>query len=250
MDPDTWEFASEWFLRGQRHLLKNIIRRKHTKNPYLLQNKQMDEEEDEEEEMLMEIARLKQEQKDMEMELQLMNKRLEATERRPQQMMNFLYKLADNPEILPRLVFLKEQNKRLFDEKKRRLMISSLSLSPQTSSSYEAELGVFSSFSTSENQLHELSPSPETPCNSGSSRQGRFIDHNLISQQPYNFAFNSFWYTSSVGDIDDFSVAPTEECLLKNDNSGGKDVGYFGRMGGRDEYSPPPYPFSLFGGGF
>lgn len=242
VDPDRWEFASEWFLRGQSHLLKNIIRRrKHSNNPNSPRNKHTGDEEDEEE-MLMEISKLKQEQRDMEIELIQMNKRLEATEKRPQQMMNFLYKVAQDPEIIPRLVIEKDQNKCLFDGKKRRLMTSSSSLSLQTNSSIEVKAGVSLSISTPENQLHELSPSPETPCNVGWSEQTQSMGRNFVS--------NSFRPNSFVGDADKFAASPKKECLLEKNSSGNNDVGYFGRMDGRVEFSHPPYPFSLLGSGF
>ncbi|KAL8209560.1 hypothetical protein R6Q57_020639 [Mikania cordata] len=118
VDPDRWEFANEWFLRGQEHLLKNIGRKRQAngrgKSPA---NKRIDDDDDDESTIMeMEIAKLKQEQKVLEQELVVMNKRLEATERRPEQMMTLLCKVAEDPAILQRMMLEK------FQRSKRRLI--------------------------------------------------------------------------------------------------------------------------------
>lgn len=220
VDPDRWEFANEWFLRGQTYLLKNIIRRKHTKNPYSSHSKHIVEDGDEEE-MLLEIARLKQEQIDMDIELERMNKRLEATEKRPHKMMNFLYKVAEDPEIIPCLVLEKERISQSSSEKRRRLLISSSSLSPLTSSPSQ------------DIKFYGSSPSPETPSNG----------ENLVSSGPsHGFAYNSLGTSSSSNDFSRYT--------RENNIDDGSDFGYFGKMEGGGEISSPNYPFSLLGGGF
>ncbi|PWA97972.1 Heat shock factor (HSF)-type, DNA-binding [Artemisia annua] len=124
VDPDRWEFANEWFLRGQTHLLKNIGRKKQTHNGRNNYNSvRFNEEEDDDDEMTLEIEKLKHEQKLLEHELVAMNKRLEATERRPEQMMALLYKVAEDPEILPRMMHEKNQrSKRLVNKKRQRML--------------------------------------------------------------------------------------------------------------------------------
>ncbi|XP_076910247.1 heat stress transcription factor C-1-like [Bidens hawaiensis] len=132
VDPDRWEFANEWFLKGQTHLLKNIGRKKHNNsnsnsNSYSTTATAAENDNNiiryEDEMMTIEIAKLKQEQKALEQELLGMNKRLEATERRPEQMMALLHKVADDPEILPRMMLEKDQRlKRLVDNKRQRVV--------------------------------------------------------------------------------------------------------------------------------
>ncbi|KAK9071961.1 hypothetical protein SSX86_008392 [Deinandra increscens subsp. villosa] len=127
VDPDRWEFANEWFLRGQVHLLKNIGRKRQIKGKYSANNIHIRGDDEDEEEMVMvtEIARLKQEQKVLEQELVVMNRRLEVTERRPEQMMALLCKVAEDPAILQRMMVEKAQrSKRLTDKKKQRRLIS------------------------------------------------------------------------------------------------------------------------------
>ncbi|XP_020105591.1 heat stress transcription factor C-1b-like [Ananas comosus] len=129
VDPDRWEFAHESFLRGQTHLLPLILRRKKKKS---LSNEQSSSnsrakdsvvDEDEDEDVLVkEVTRLRQEQRLLEEELQGMNKRIQATERRPQQMMLFLAKAADEPESLSRLILSKKQQ---FAAEKRRRLVNS-----------------------------------------------------------------------------------------------------------------------------
>ncbi|KAK1437548.1 hypothetical protein QVD17_03342 [Tagetes erecta] len=135
VDPDRWEFANEWFLRGQVQLLKNIGRKKQI-NSRTNNNIQRDDEDDEE--IVMEIARLKQEQKVLEQEVMVMNKRIEVTEKRPEQMMALLCKVAEDPEILQRMMLEKlQRSKRLIDNKKQRRLISPMPSPSPSSSSIE-----------------------------------------------------------------------------------------------------------------
>lgn len=143
VDPDCWEFAHESFLRGQMHLLPLIVRRKKKTDDNT--DKKVDNEDEEEDgEVLMEeVGRLRREQKALEEELQGMNKRLQVTEQRPHQMISFLVKVAEDPELLPRLILTKKEQQKqrqqlAQDMKKRRLLdYSSHSLAPLPQSSFE-----------------------------------------------------------------------------------------------------------------
>lgn len=266
MDPDRWEFANEWFLRGQKHLLKNIVRKKHNSRNSCLQPKH---EELEDEDIVMEIARLKQEQKVLEEELEGMNKRLDATERRPQQMMAFLYKIVEDPDILPRMMIENTHRRKQLSQKKRRLMISSATSSNSsgmagTNSSIKTEededgtLGVISSPETGleiDNFGHS-SPSPEASTQ-GWWSQRQAMDRPWIGQEPYGCAGIASPVSSAtgrefgIGNEESISPPASSMSVYGNSSRGSGQIGYFTEVAaGVESTPPPPYPFSLLGGGF
>ncbi|KAK9057338.1 hypothetical protein SSX86_022173 [Deinandra increscens subsp. villosa] len=118
IDPDTWEFANEAFVRGQRHVLKNIKRRRTPNSQSLLplQNLTPDNEtgksnldevghlKHQKQVLMMELLNLKQQQQSTRAQLQAMELRLQGTEKKQQKMMNFLAKAMQNPEFVQKLV--------------------------------------------------------------------------------------------------------------------------------------------------
>nr|KYP46062.1 Heat stress transcription factor A-6b [Cajanus cajan] len=136
IDPDKWEFANEGFLRGHRHLLANIRRRKHPSQPCPSQQAQghcvevgrfgLDEEVDrlkrDKQVLMLELVRLRQQQQNTKSYLEAMEKRLRGTEIKQQQMMAFLARALKNPTFIQQLLQQKEKRKELEEamSKKRR----------------------------------------------------------------------------------------------------------------------------------
>ncbi|XP_058087324.1 heat stress transcription factor A-3-like [Magnolia sinica] len=123
IDTDRWEFANEEFLKGKRHLLKNIHRRKSSQvpqigpslGPSLVTVKS--ELEDEAEKlrkdknlMMQEVVKLQQEHLTTVNQVDRMNQRLQAAEQRQKQMVSFLAKVLQNPVFLTHLQHQKEQH--------------------------------------------------------------------------------------------------------------------------------------------
>lgn len=144
VDPDRWEFANEGFLRGQKQLLKTIVRKKptgvhsHQQNPPQGQNTSVNacvevgkfgmEEEIErlkrdKNVLMQELVRLRQQQQATDIQLQTMGQRLQGMEQRQQQMMSFLAKAMQSPGFLAQLVQQQNENSRRIAgvNKKRRL---------------------------------------------------------------------------------------------------------------------------------
>ncbi|KAL7000613.1 hypothetical protein U1Q18_001765 [Sarracenia purpurea var. burkii] len=132
IDPDQWEFANEEFIRGQRHLLKNIHRRKPI-HSHSAQNSSVPLTDSERQEFEEEIDRLKHEKSFLQLELQTyqqenqgyefqvesLGERLKTIEHRQKQMMLFLAQELQEPRFaLSHIQFSENHNK------KRRLLIS------------------------------------------------------------------------------------------------------------------------------
>lgn len=140
VDPDRWEFANEGFLRGQKHLLKSINRRKpsHVHNqPQPPQGHSAStgacvevgkfglEEEIErlkrdKNVLMQELVRLRQQQQATDHQMQTMGQRLQGMEQRQQQMMSFLAKAMQSPGFLAQLVQQNDNNRRIEGGNKKR----------------------------------------------------------------------------------------------------------------------------------
>ncbi|KAB5568340.1 hypothetical protein DKX38_002133 [Salix brachista] len=139
IDPDRWEFANEGFLRGQKQLLRNIKRKKAASQPLSQQQAPdarfevsrfgLDGEIDllkrDRQVLMMELVKLRQQQQNARSYLQAMEKRLQGTEQRQQQMMQFLARAMQNPASLQQLVQQKGKTKELEEAmaKKRRRLV-------------------------------------------------------------------------------------------------------------------------------
>ena len=145
VDPDRWEFANEGFLRGQKHLLRNITRRKpaHGQNHQQAQQphgqsssvgacvevgkfgleEEVERLQRDKNVLMQELVRLRQQQQTTDNQLQTMVQRLQGMEQRQQQMMSFLAKAVQSPGFFAQFVQQQnESNKRITEvNKKRRL---------------------------------------------------------------------------------------------------------------------------------
>ncbi|KAJ0581859.1 putative transcription factor HSF-type-DNA-binding family [Helianthus annuus] len=118
IDHDVWEFANEGFLRGQRHNLKNIKRRKTpsqnlvpqqaTRSCVEVGNFGIDGEvkrlRRDKQILMMELVSLRQQQQSTRAHLQAMELRLQGTEQKQQKMMSFLAKAMQSPNFVQKLV--------------------------------------------------------------------------------------------------------------------------------------------------
>ncbi|CAA3021789.1 heat shock factor HSF8 [Olea europaea subsp. europaea] len=144
VDPDRWEFANEGFLRGKKHLLKSISRRKPAHGHHQQQQQShgqsssvgacvevgkfgLEEEVErlkrDKNVLMQELVRLRQQQQTTDSQLQAMVQRLQGMEQRQQQMMSFLAKAMNSPGFLAQFMQQQNESNRRISEgnKKRRL---------------------------------------------------------------------------------------------------------------------------------
>ncbi|XP_020599169.1 heat stress transcription factor A-1-like [Phalaenopsis equestris] len=163
VDPDKWEFANEGFLKGQKHLLKSINRRKPS-NAHTQQQQQPNapsgavgacvevgkfglEEEIErlkrdKNVLMQELVRLRQQQQGTDLQLQTLTQRLQGMEQRQQQMMSFLAKAMQSPGFLAQLVQQHDSSRRVVGVvgKKRRLPKQENNLDGEISASQDGQI--------------------------------------------------------------------------------------------------------------
>lgn len=136
INPERWEFANEGFLRGQKHLLRTIRRRKPPSSEPLPPEQEtgpcveigrfgLDAELDrlkrDKQVVMMELVKLRREQQNTRAYLQAMEQKLQGTELKQRQMMKFLARAMQNPDFIHQLV--QQKKKRDIEEaatKKRR----------------------------------------------------------------------------------------------------------------------------------
>lgn len=114
VDADKWEFANEGFLRGKRHLLRNIQRRKSpqaqgsssgssTEAGKTAFEGEIEKLKQEKQSMMQEVIELQQQQRGTVQHMRAVNEKLQAAEQRQKQMVSFLAKVFQNPSFLARL---------------------------------------------------------------------------------------------------------------------------------------------------
>ncbi|XP_042517837.1 heat stress transcription factor A-5 [Macadamia integrifolia] len=115
IDPEKWEFANEDFVKDQKHLLKNIYRRKPIHSHSHPQGSGGDAEraalEEEIEKLSREkttlqgtLWRFRQQQSGTKVQLEDLDRRVEGMEQRQMRMMTFLAKAMENPIFVEHLV--------------------------------------------------------------------------------------------------------------------------------------------------
>ncbi|GAB4833478.1 Heat Stress Transcription Factor, variant 2 [Ancistrocladus abbreviatus] len=121
VDTDRWEFANEGFLRGKRHLLRNIQRRRSPSQrnaSYVGSSGEMSKSEVETEieklrkekaEMMQEVLELQQQHRGTAECMEIVKQRLQVSDKKQKQMVSFLAKVFLNPSFIQRLRQMKEQ---------------------------------------------------------------------------------------------------------------------------------------------
>lgn len=130
VDADRCEFANDWFVRGQKELLKNVVRRKNVQSTSEHQSKttttdtSSQEEKSGESELWREVDILKGDKKALAQELVKVRQYQESTdtkmlhledrvqgmEESQQEMLSFLVMVMQNPSLLVQLLQPKENN--------------------------------------------------------------------------------------------------------------------------------------------
>ncbi|KAK1390107.1 Heat stress transcription factor A-8 [Heracleum sosnowskyi] len=130
IETDRYEFANDWFIKGEKHLLKNIVRRKNINNelqskPSQKQMKDVAVQKEEkkaglwkeveslktDKNMLMqELVKLSQHQQTSQTKMLVVREQLKGMEKNQQQMLSFIVMAMQSPGFLVKLLQPKDNN--------------------------------------------------------------------------------------------------------------------------------------------
>ncbi|KAL3351273.1 hypothetical protein AABB24_019725 [Solanum stoloniferum] len=175
IDPERWEFANEEFLKDQKHLLKNIHRRKpihsHSHPPGSTVDPERAAFEEEIDKLTREksgletnVSRFRQQQSAAKLQLEELTGRVGSIEQRQESLLTFVEKAIQNPDFVERLAQkLESMDISAFSKKRRLPQIDSTqpvqeSMSVDNHSSSRVEFGNLSQQDFSNKLRLELSP--------------------------------------------------------------------------------------------
>ncbi|XP_022942462.1 heat stress transcription factor A-8-like isoform X2 [Cucurbita moschata] len=135
IETDCWEFATDGFVKGQKHLLKNIYRRKNIQgtdqrkasqpqdnsegqgelHDYTGLWKEVENLKIDKNAVMQELVKLRQQQETSENKMLLLRDRLQGMEKNQQQMLSFLVMAVQSPGFLVQFLQPKEKNWRMAD---------------------------------------------------------------------------------------------------------------------------------------
>lgn len=130
IETDRYEFANDWFIKGEKHLLKNIVRRKNIQSvvqskPSQKQMKDVAVQKEEknaglwkeveslktDKNMLMqELIKLRQHQQTSQTKMLVVREQLKGMEKNQQQMLSFIVMAMQSPGFLVKLLQPKDNN--------------------------------------------------------------------------------------------------------------------------------------------
>ncbi|KAL6566313.1 hypothetical protein OROGR_001928 [Orobanche gracilis] len=134
IDTDHWQFANESFIKGQKHLLKNIIRRKHPQNqaqtkPSKLKEtdptpkskddkkaalwKEVENLKTDKIALAQELLKLSQHQQTSQSKMLLLREQMKGMEKNQQQMLSFIVMAMQSPEFMLQFFQPKENSWRV-----------------------------------------------------------------------------------------------------------------------------------------
>lgn len=131
VDTDRWEFANDKFVRGQKHLLASIVRRKNSQNvvPKITTQQEVTKPSTTEEDkrlalwkeveslktdknaLMQELIKLRQHQQNSQSKLLLLREQVKGMEKNQQQMLSFIVMAMQNPGFLLQFLQPKENNR-------------------------------------------------------------------------------------------------------------------------------------------